>query len=126
MKISKKKIVAFAMVLCLSLGVTAFAATYKCNLMYGGSKIGNGVLERSEKYGNATTYLNTNKGMYGVAIITAYNRSGKVLATGSNAADFCATKTISCKNPYKYRSTHSAKRNSDNRPLSTGTLYSFK
>lgn len=126
MKISKKTIFAFAMVLCLGIGVTAFAATYKCNLMYNGNKVGYGELIRETTYGTAAAHTNGGIGVKGFVSIIAYNKSGKVLASGSNTASICAVKTISCKTPYKYKGTYAVLRSSDSRPLYTTYLYSYK
>ena len=128
MKNKKTIFCMLALVLCMGLGVTAFAATYKSNLMYNGNKIGYGQLDhdKSKNIACGTTYSNSSDGRYAFVMTTAHNKSGTVIATKSGKGSLTAVAAVSGKNPYYYRGLHTIKRSSDSKPLVSTTLYSYK
>lgn len=128
MKNKKTIFCMLALVLCMGLGVTAFAATYKGNLMYNGNKIGYGQLDHDKNKNTAcgATYSNSSNGRYAFVMTTAYNKSGKLLATKSDKGSLVAAAAIAGVDPYYYKGLHTIKRSSDSKPLASTTLYSYK
>lgn len=123
MKNKKTIFCMLALVLCMGLGVTAFATTYKGNLMYNGNKIGYGQLDHNQNTMCGATYSDSSDGRYSFVMTTAYNKSGKVLATKSNKGSLAAVAAISANNVNSCKGLHSIKRSSDSKPLASTTLY---
>ena len=113
------KLIALVMILSLSIGITAFAAT--CYPSSGNIKA-TGVLTRSGKSGTAGTYITSNHLYYVTTTVMAYNKSGKALAGNCRTSRTAAyTAVTSSKTPYKFVSSHSVK-NDSYRPYCTKSL----
>ena len=128
MKNKKRIFCMLTLVLCMGLGVTVFAATYKGNLVYNGNKIGYGQLDHNKTNDTAcgTTYCDSSDGRSTFVMTNAYNKNNTVLATKSDSGTFMAIAAIGGVNPYYYKSLHTIKKSSNNSPLATIPLYSYK
>lgn len=106
----RRKLIALMLILCLSIGVTAFAQT--CTLTSGNIKA-KGELYRDKenaKEGHANTNMTSNHLYKVTATVMAYDSNGNSLGGNSYTGRTAAyTTVIASKKPYKFVSTHAIK-----------------